>query len=143
MKLHTVSAILFSLSIAFPAQAQYASAAPHSGQHQTRGGWGSEGFGGSGLLGTVTAVAADHYKIKTDAGNSYTIYFSASTRIMKQMIQRGGESAEGMGPQPLKPSEIKVGDAVGVMGEVNAAAKSAACSTRARLGDSDADCGSA
>jgi hypothetical protein len=71
-------------------------------------------------MGNVTGVAADHFTIKTDAGEIYAIHFSANTRILKQTIQRHGE---GMGPQPLKSSEIKVGDAVGVMGEVDAAAK--------------------
>jgi hypothetical protein len=54
------------------------------------------------------------------------IHFSANTRIMKQMIRQRGERGEGGGnpPQMLKPSEIKVGDVIGAMGEVDAAAKS-------------------
>jgi hypothetical protein len=39
---------------------------------------------GRGVLGTVTEVAADHYTIKTDAGLTYTIHYSANTRIVKQ-----------------------------------------------------------
>ncbi len=82
--------------------------------------------GGAGITGTVTDVAADQYTIKTDAGDTYTVHFSVNTRILKQEIQRRGEDGGGGGnpPQTLKPTDIKVGDAIGVMGEVDAAAKS-------------------
>ena len=89
---------------------------------------------GRGLMGTVTEAAADHYTIKTETGESYTVHFSVNTRIMKQgagMRERGegGERGQGAGgggnpPQPIKAADIKVGDAIGVMGEVDAAAKS-------------------
>jgi hypothetical protein len=130
MKHHYLSAIVLVLALG-AASAQDGSAVasapnrPHGGggQHGGRGGWGGV-FGENGIAGTVTAVAADHYTIKTEAGESYTIYFSVNTRILKQTIQHGGEGAGGNSPQSLKPAEIKVGDAVGVMGEVDAAAKS-------------------
>jgi hypothetical protein len=91
--------------------------------------------GATGITGTVTEIAADHYTIKTDAGDIYTVYFSANTRILKQAIQRRGERGEGGGnpPQMLKPSDIKVGDAIGVMGEVDAAAKSVGAVVIAQL----------
>jgi len=91
--------------------------------------------GGSGITGTVSGVAADHYIIKTDAGDTYTVYFSVNTRILKQAVQRRGERGEGGGnpPQMLKPTDIKVGDAVGVMGEVDAAAKSVGAVVIAQL----------
>lgn len=109
-------------------------------QHGGRGGWGGV-LGGNGIAGTVTAVAVDHYAIKTESGESYTIHFSVNTRILKQSIQHGrsesgnGPNSRGRGqggpedfagnpPQPLKPADIKVGDAIGVMGEVDAAVKS-------------------
>jgi len=89
---------------------------------------------GRGLLGTVTEVAADHYTIKTDAGEVYIVHFSANTRIVKQLAGtrergdrgQGGEGGErgGNPPQPIKPTDIKVGDAIAVMGEIDAAAKS-------------------
>jgi hypothetical protein len=100
---------------------------------------------GRGLTGTVTAVAADHYTIRTDTGDTYTVHFSANTRIVKQaagapgMRERGerGQGGEGSGrgqgmgmgaggnpPQPIKPTDIKVGDAIAAMGEVDATAKS-------------------
>jgi len=99
---------------------------------------------GRGVLGTVTDVAADHYTIKTDAGVTYSIHFSANTRMMKQPTppagsgqgrgpgggggqgggQFRGEGGGGNMPQSLKPTDIKVGDAITVMGEVDATAKS-------------------
>jgi preprotein translocase subunit YajC len=84
-------------------------------------GWGMGG--GGGLTGTVTEVAADHYTIKTDAGESYTVHISANTRIMKQVVQRTGAGG-GNPPQTLKATDIKVGDVVAALGEVDAAAKS-------------------
>ncbi len=109
---------------------------------------------GRGVLGTVTEVAADHYTIKTDAGLTYTVHYSVNTRILKQQPpppgsgrgngggrgagsgqhqgggqwggQAGdrGEVREGNPPQPIKPTDIKVGDAITAMGEVDATAKS-------------------
>jgi Domain of unknown function (DUF5666) len=97
-----------------------------------RGGWGGGMGGGAGITGTVTEVAAGHYTIKTDAGDTYTVHFSVNTRILKQTIQRRGEGGGNL-PQTLKPTDIKVGDAVGVMGEVDAAAKSVGAVVIAQL----------
>ncbi len=83
--------------------------------------------GGRGTVGTVTAVAPDHYTIKTETGETYTVHFSVNTRIMKQAPPRKGE-AEGGGertpPQPIKPDDIKVGDIIAAGGEQDEAAKS-------------------
>jgi hypothetical protein len=92
---------------------------------------------GRGVLGTVTEVAADHYTIKTDAGLTYTIHYSVNTRILKQQPgtrgpgggnggQRGQGGGEGGGnpPAAIKPTDIKVGDAITAMGEMDANAKS-------------------
>ena len=54
------------------------------GQRGGRGGFGGGGMMGRGTIGTVTEVAADHYTIKTETGDLYTIHFSANTRMMKQ-----------------------------------------------------------
>jgi hypothetical protein len=127
-----------------PAQAQTgAQAGPAGGQEGQRGGRGAWGGGmgaGRGLMGTVTEVATDHYTIKTDAGESYTVHFSANTRIMK--LPAGGRSPGGGGgagrgegngggggyggnpPETLKATDIKVGDAVMAAGEVDAQARS-------------------
>jgi hypothetical protein len=128
MKNRLLSAIVFALALSLTVSAQDENPGPRGG----RGGWGSGmgsgggyGFGGRGITGTVIGVAADHYTIKTDAGDIYTVHYSVNTRIVKQAIQRRGERGKGGGnpPQTVKPSDIKVGDAIGVMGEVDAAAK--------------------
>jgi uncharacterized protein DUF5666 len=124
---------------------------------------GGAGMMGRGLMGTVTEVAADHYTIKTDAGGNYVVHFTADTRIFKQLAgtragggagngagegQNGGQGAgggQGSGggrdrgygggnpPQQIKPTDIKVGDAISVMGDVDATAKSVAANRIAQL----------
>jgi preprotein translocase subunit YajC len=120
-----------------------------SGQGQRMRGMGGFPGGGRGVLGTVAEVAPDHYTIKTDAGETYTVHFSANTRILKQGPRQGGgrrqarpgqagssqsgaaeggEESQGGGeratPQSLKSTDIKVGDIITAGGEVDAAAKS-------------------
>jgi hypothetical protein len=133
MKIRLLSAMVLGVALS-AACAQDAPSAPPAGQGQHGGmGGGFRGGAGSGLLGTVTEVAADHYSVKTDAGQTYTVHFSVNTRILKQVVQQhsrgaGGQSM-GMGPggtppQSLKPTDIKVGDAITAIGEMDAAAKS-------------------
>jgi hypothetical protein len=111
------------------------SPAQDQSQGQGRRGRGMGGFagGGRGVLGAVTEVAADHYTIKTDSGETYIVHFSANTRIVKQGPGRRqgggngageGDGAERAAPQTLKPTDIKVGDFITAGGEVDAAAKS-------------------
>jgi hypothetical protein len=128
--------LLGALSIGASAQAtnpsQDSGQAPQgrgSGQRGNRGAWGG-GMMGRGVLGTVTEVAADHFTIKTDAGDVYTIHYSVNTRIMKG----GGGQRRGQGssdselpanpPTAIKASDIKVGDAIGASGEIDANTKS-------------------
>jgi len=150
MNVRLVYPILFALALATFASAQDASApapvAPKiqvqpqnpgqgadQGSGQRRGGRG--GGMGRGVMGTVTEVAADHYTIKNDAGETYTIHYSANTRILKQQARaagergsggEGGQGGQGGGNPPiqLKSTDIKVGDAVAAMGEVDTTAKS-------------------
>jgi hypothetical protein len=129
MKIRLLSAIAFGLALSV---AVFAQDANPSGGRAGQGVWGSRFGMGGGITGTVTEIAADHYTIKTDAGDNYTIHFSANTRIVKQNLQRRGEGG-GNPPQAIKPSDIKVGDAVGVMGEVDAAAKSVGAVVIAQL----------
>jgi len=153
MKVRLLIATVFGLALAAAASAQDAPGTPPpagqapaqgagqgqgwgqgQGQRGGRGGWGGGGMMGRGLLGTVTEVAADHYTIKTDSGEIYTVHFSANTRIMKLPAGAGGpgggggERGQGGGggnpPQAIKPTDIKVGDAIVANGEVDAAAKS-------------------
>jgi hypothetical protein len=142
MNIRFLSAVAFGLALTAAAYSQDAPTDPSAGQTpaQGRGPGGGQGqrggrgggmgmgagMMGRGLTGTVTEVAADHYTIKTDAGDIYTIHFSANTRIMKQMagMRERGESGQGMGagaggnpPQQIKATDIKVGDAIAAMGE--------------------------
>ena len=153
MRTRLLSVVVFSIVFALTASAQDAPANPPAGQspapaaasaqphgeggwqggqgqrggHGAGGGWGGGWAGGGGIVGTVTEAAADHYTIKTDAGEIYVIHFSANTQILKQMAERRGEGGGGnreeSWPQIIKPGEIKAGDAVAAMGEVNAGAK--------------------
>lgn len=116
---------------------QTQSAGGGQGQRGGRGG----GFGmlgqGRGTIGTVTAVAPDHYTIKTETGETYIVHFSVNTRVMKQMVHRrgAGDTRGGTGvrenndappppPQMLKSTDIRVGDVIAANGEVDTTAKS-------------------
>jgi hypothetical protein len=122
-----------------------AQAAQDSGQGDQGGGRRGGGMrsmgdfpgGGRGVVGTVTAVTADHYTIKGEDGAVYTVHYSVNTRIVKGGAGRrwqGGQRGQGRGneagegerqpPQPLKPADIKVGDVITAGGEMDAAAKS-------------------
>jgi hypothetical protein len=106
---------------------------------------------GRGLMGTVTAVAANRYIIKTDAGDVYTVHFTAETRMFKRQARAGGQGGEegtgqgsgqgdagghdgggrgGMGygggnrPQQIAATDIKTGDVITVMGETDPTTKS-------------------
>ncbi len=114
------------------------------GPHRGRGGFGGGGgMMGRGLMGTVTAVATDHFTIKTDAGDVYTVHFTADTRMFKRQARTGGPGAgqgEGGGqgsggggdrgyggggnpPQQIAATDIKTGDVINVMGDTDATAK--------------------
>jgi hypothetical protein len=154
MNVRTVSTFLLAICLSLGVSAQDQTTPPAAGQSSGagaaqsqghrggRGGWGGGFGGGRGLAGIVTEVAADHYTIKTDAGASYTVHFSVNTRILKQSAQRratgqgqGGQGVEeergqgtggggGNPPQPIKSTDIRVGDAIAAMGEVDEAGKS-------------------
>ena len=98
-----------------------------SGQQGGRGAWAGGGMG-RGMMGTVTEVTADHFTIKTEAGELYTVHYSVNTRIMKggggQRRGQGESDAPANPPQPIKTADIKVGDAIAASGEMDATAKS-------------------
>jgi hypothetical protein len=111
---------------------------PRTGQ-RWQGGGGGRFMTGRGNLGTVTEAASDHFTIKTELGETYTVHYSVNTRIMKQPPgppRRNREAGEGEGaeergmersanpPQPIKATEIKVGDVIAANGEVDQNAKS-------------------
>jgi hypothetical protein len=159
MKVCAVVPILIGFAVAIAASAQDTATPSPAGSPPTQSagaggqrgggrGWGGGGAMGRGLMGTVTEVAADHYTVKTEAGETYTVHYSANTRIMKQPVRPqgaaaergGGQAGQGSGqgggqgggwgggggnpPTPLKPTDIKVGDAIAAMGDVDATAKS-------------------
>jgi hypothetical protein len=156
MKVRIFSAIVLGLALAAAASAQDAPAAPTAGappapsqgfgagvwqgQHLRAGSggpWAGTGMGGRGVTGVVTAAFTDRYTVKTEAGETYTVHFSANTRIMKQAAglrergargQGGQVSPDGEGggnpQQALKSTDIKVGDSIAALGEVDPAAKS-------------------
>jgi len=149
MNVRMLFPIVAGLALGVAAAAQDATTQPPSPPPQVQGGpqgqgqrGGGRGWGGGmgpgmglgrGLMGTVTEVAADHYTIKTDTGDTYTVHYSVNTRIMKQQARTGGERGErseggpgggGNPPTQLKSTDIKVGDAIAAMGEVDATAKS-------------------
>jgi uncharacterized protein DUF5666 len=106
------------------------------GQRGGRGGMG--GMMGRGLMGTVTEVAADHYTVRTEMGDVYTVHFSTNTRIIKQPAGTRGPGGGGQGngggygrggnggnpPQEIKATDIKIGDAIVAAGDIDATAKS-------------------
>lgn len=107
-----------------------------SGQSPVRGrGMGVGGWAERGVLGTVTETASDSYTIKNEAGEVFTVHISPNTRIVKSSPppagpgQPGVDSGRGMGarrtpPQPIKADDIKPGDAIMAMGEVDQSAHS-------------------
>lgn len=146
MKMRLAIAFLLVLAVA-GAAAQDPGSAPAAGQNG--GGWRGngqrEGFGGMGmmgrgLMGTVTEVAADHYAIKTEAGEVYTVHYSANTRMFKMPAGmrgpggQGGQGGAGIGegrgmgrggnpPQQIQASDIKAGDVIEARGQTDASAK--------------------
>lgn len=80
---------------------------PHDRQGGPRGGM-SGGFAGMGsaVHGTVTAITGSQFTVKTEDGTTYNIATGPNTRVMKDR-------------QPIKATEIKVGDVVMTGGEVD------------------------
>ena len=69
---------------------------------------------GRGVGGTVTAISGSTITIKTEDGDTYQVLTSANSHIMKRVDRQ---------PEPVKITDIHVGDAVMAGGEVDAKAK--------------------
>jgi hypothetical protein len=70
-----------------------------------------QAFGsGSGVRGTVTAIAADSFVIKTDAGDAYRVFYSPNTRLIQDR-------------QPIQATDVHVGDMLLAGGLVDGKAK--------------------
>lgn len=94
------------------------------------GGWHTLGKEGRGLLGTVTAVSADHFVVKTEKGVRARVYFSANTRILEQQLPADtakqvdclemAESGQLEGTlQPVKANAIQRRDVIVAGGRVD------------------------
>jgi hypothetical protein len=119
-------ALVAALTFAAVAQQGDQGQQPGGNPPGRRGGMGA-GMG-DGVIGTVSEVASDHYTIKTETGETYTVHFSANTRILKQPpMPAGGEGRQnGMStpPQSIQATDIKAGDMIMARGEVDHSAKS-------------------
>jgi hypothetical protein len=73
-------------------------------------GRGEMAFSGQRIQGTVTATAADHLSIKTETGEAYEVAITPNTRMMKER-------------QPAKVTDVKAGDGVVAMGELDSSKK--------------------
>ena len=131
MRIRFSLAILLGLALSaavyardpYPAQPSGQSAGGGYGQHGGRGFGGGMGMMGRGVAGTVMAETADHFSIKTFQGDTYTVNFSDSTRIMKMRGGRMDRGMRGNPPEQIKASDIMVGDAIMARGAVDASAK--------------------
>ncbi len=101
-------------------------------QDRAATGWHRLGDEGRGVLGTVTAVAGDHFSVKTEKGAHTAVYFSANTRFLKQVIARTAgqgvdcsaelEMARLPGTlEPWKAAGIQRHDVIAASGEGDAA----------------------
>lgn len=95
------------LSLAVAAQDNTSQPAPPpGGPGQGRMG-GMRGRMGHGVMGEITAVNADGFTLKTMQGNAATVKVSSDTKFMRDQ-------------QPIKMSDLKVGDTIGVSGTPDA-----------------------
>jgi hypothetical protein len=105
--------LLAALTLSAPAQEAPPPGGMGGGQGMGSGPGGGMGPG-RGVGGTVTALSGSTITIKTEDGDTYQVLTSANSRIMKRIDRQ---------PEPVKLSEIHVGDALMAGGEVDAKAK--------------------
>lgn len=105
MKALVKIALMCGLAAVAMAQDNPPAASPGGAQNSTGSG-GREGMRGRGMRGTmgeITAVNADGFTIKTMQGNSATVKVTSETKYMRNQ-------------EPIKMSDLKVGDTIGVAG---------------------------
>ncbi len=133
MRFRCLALIAFGLALSSIAVAQDTGSSPAQDQAPSPGGAMGHGVGGRGwggmmargVIGTVTEAASDHYTIKSELGEVYTVHFSANTRILKQPAQRRQSEGEmRTPPEAIKSGDIKVGDMIAANGEIDTTAKS-------------------
>jgi hypothetical protein len=121
VKLSFLIAIVFGLALSVAATAQDSSTgqAPAQGS----GGWqGQDQSIAHPLPGTVIEAGEDSYTIKTVTGEIYTVNFDLKTRIVKPEGESrgpGGRREVGNPAHLLNANDIRVGDFIAPMGEVN------------------------
>ena len=64
------------------------------------------GSQGRMVRGTITAASADHFALKTDAGDVFQVVVTTNTRLTKDR-------------QPVKMADVHVGDGAGAMGVID------------------------
>jgi hypothetical protein len=113
MSMVVAACLLLVSGLRMQAQADQPGQAQGAGQAGGRGG-GRGGFGGGQMgqpvQGIVSAATKDKVTVKTDAGDSYDITVTDTSRIMKN-------------GQPIRLSDIKPGDSVTARGTVDATKK--------------------
>ncbi|HEY6491025.1 MAG TPA: DUF5666 domain-containing protein [Terracidiphilus sp.] len=135
-RLLAVLLLVFAMGMAYAQDAPEPGQGQAPGQGQGRGGWqqgrrqgGMMGMSsGRGTVGTVTEVAADHFTIKTELGEVYTVHYSVNTRMMKQPAgpprRRDDDAGQRTPPEAIKATDVKLGDVIMAGGEEDANAKS-------------------
>src|SRR6202453_5259966 len=106
------TARLMVLALGAAMVASFGHAQEDSGMGPPDGGDGmGQVFGkGNGVRGTVTAAAVDSFIIRTDEGDTYKVFYSPNTRLMKDR-------------QPIEAADIHVGDMLMAGGLVDTKAK--------------------
>lgn len=96
-----VAVVVVALPVVLAAQG------PPDGTQDGPGQRGAAFAGGQMVRGTVTAATGDQLTVKTETGEVYQVAVSANTRLTKER-------------QPVKISNIRVGDGIGAMGVLDA-----------------------
>jgi hypothetical protein len=94
------AAFLTAVSVTTPLFAQMGGGGDPQGQPAVAMG------AGRMVRGTITAVAPDHLTVKTEAGEVFQVSVTPNTQVRK-------------GRDPMKLADVKVGDGLGAMGEVD------------------------
>ncbi len=153
MKIRLISSIALGLSLAAltaqnanpaPAAPQAPSGMPPGPASVPEPGWrggavgrmAETGMGGRGVEGTISAITPGFYILKTDTGETYKVNYSANTRFLKQVVQNQGEKRDAPpaggergdrqrpAPVPIKSSDIKIGDDIAALGEIDPSSRS-------------------
>ena len=145
MRLKAIAGLGLALTLAVAsAGAQEMGAGRSQGMGQGMGPMGGAMGMGRGLMGTIVDVAADHLTIRTYLQETWVVHVGVNTRFVKAPAGQGGDGAGmrrregrqpgmggmgamggGMGMTEIKASELKKGDDVAVMGEIDPAKKEA------------------